>query len=459
MSQWFAVLSLCFSLVQFEAPSLKARLPDTVQGQLVAAYLDAFNASGEERMRTFWGQYGTKDQSAQVTAETRLERFRMMRQRLGKLEMLKLVESSESAITVQVKSSEGSLAEFTFELASTVPPTLRGIGVEELEPGQEGKPPADPKANNREWVEAVEGYLNQTVSRDQFSGAVLLARGDQVVFEKAYGFADTAAKISNRIDTKFNLGSINKIFTNIAIHQLVRQGKLSLEDRIGKFLPGYPNKDAAAKVTIRHLLAMTSGIGDFFGERYEQAPKERLKAIAAYLPLFADLPLEFEPGSRSRYSNGGYIVLGAIIEQASNTDYYAYVKKNIYEPAGMKESGWFEKDKLPANTALGYTYQDRPVVKSGDGRNPNYSTLPGKGSSAGGGYSTVRDLLAFAKAMKAGVLSSPDFNADRLGIAGGAPGISAVLDSGQDYVVIVLSNYDPPAAEGAARQIRAWIPR
>jgi CubicO group peptidase (beta-lactamase class C family) len=459
MSQLFAIIPLLFLWTQAEITSPMAQLSSTPQGQLVTAYLDAFNASGEDRMRSFFDQYGSKGQTARVPVETRLERFRMMKQQLGKLELIKLIGSSESAITVQMKSSEGGLAEFTFELESVSPPALKGIRVEDLDRGQADKVSADPKQSKAEWVAAVDRYLSQAADQDQFSGAVLLVRGDQVVFEKAYGFADRAAKSFNRIDTKFNLGSINKIFTNIAIHQLARQGKLSLEDKIGTFLPEYPNKDAAAKVTIRHLLAMMSGIGDFFGERYEKMPKEQLKTIGAYLPLFADKPLEFEPGSRSRYSNGGYIVLGAIIEKITGSDYYSYVKTNIYAPAGMKDSGWFEKDRLPSNTALGYTYQDRPVVGPDDARNPNYSTLPGKGSSAGGGYSTLRDLLAFVKAMKEGVLSTPDFNADRLGIAGGAPGINAILDSGRDYAVIVLSNYDPPAAERTARQIRAWMPK
>jgi CubicO group peptidase (beta-lactamase class C family) len=459
MSQLLAIIPLFLLWTQAEITSSKTQLSNTQQGQLVAAYLDAFNASGEDRMRSFFEQYGSKAQTVRVPVETRLERFRTMKQQLGNLELIKLIGRSESAITVQVKSSERGLAEFTFELESASPPALKGIRVEDLDRGQADKVSADPKRSNAEWVAAVDRYLSQAAGQDQFSGAVLLVRGDQVVFEKAYGFADKAAKSVNRIDTKFNLGSINKIFTNIAIHQLARQGRLSLEDKIGKFLPEYPNKDAAAKVTIGHLLAMTSGIGDFFGERYEKMAKQSLKTIGAYLPLFADKPLEFEPGSRSRYSNGGYIVLGAIIEKITGSDYYSYVKTNIYAPAGMKDSDWFEKDKLPANTALGYTYQDRPIVGPGDARNPNYSTLPGKGSSAGGGYSTLRDLLAFVKAMRKGVLSTPDFNADGLGIAGGAPGINAILESGRDSVIIVLSNFDPPAAERAGRQIRAWMPK
>jgi len=444
--------------MQTPPSSTNVALPDTPGGTLVSAYLKAFNA-GEPGMRDFLEKYIAKDDLARVPLESRLTRFRQMKERLGRLEPVKIIHSSDSSITLDIKSSEGPLVELTFELAPTSPPTLRGIRVEDRDQGEPGGPTAGPKASDQEWVAAVENYLTQSASQDQFSGAVLLARGDKVVFEKAYGLADKSSNTPNRTDTRFNLGSINKIFTNIAIHQLASQGKLSLDDTIGKLLTDYPNPDAASKVTIHHLLSMTSGIGDFFGERYEQTPKDKLRSIRDYFPLFADKPLEFEPGAKRRYSNGGYLVLGAIIEKVSGTDYYSYVKKNIYQPAGMKDSDWYDKDKLPPNTAVGYTYEDRPTITNADKRNPNYPTLPGKGSSAGGGYSTLRDLLAFVRAMRQGVVTTPDFQPDGLGIAGGAPGMNAILESGRDYVVVVLSNYDPPTAEKTARQIRAWMPR
>jgi len=443
-----AVLLIAFWM-QSPSPSINPGLPDTPAGKLVSTYLEAFNA-GEAAMRGFIERYVAKDDLERTAAETRLARFRQMKQRLGRLKPVKVLQTSDTSITLDLKSSDGPLVEFTFELAPTSPPTLRGIRVEDRGEGESAGPARDPKASDQEWVASVGSYLDQSSSQDEFSGAVLLARGDQLLFEKAYGLADKSSKAPNRIDTRFNLGSINKIFTNIAIHQLAAQGKLALEDRIAKFLPDYPNRDAAAKVTIKQLLSMSSGIGDFFGDRYEQTAKEKIRSIADYFPLFADKPLEFEPGTSRRYSNGGYIVLGAIIEKVSGIDYYSYVRKNIYEPAGMKDSDWFEKDKLPPNTAIGYTDQDRQ---------PNYASLPGRGSSAGGGYSTLRDLFSFVKAMKKGVVTTPDFQPDGLGIAGGAPGMNAILDSGRDYVLVVLSNYDPPTAERAARQIRAWMPR
>ena len=458
MNQMLAGFLLIAFWMQAQPSSTNVALPDTPAGELVAAYLEAFNA-GEVRMRDFLDTHVAKEDLARITPETRLARFREMKQRLGTLEPVNVLQATESSLVIELKSSGGPPVEFTFDLAPTSPPTLRGIRVEDRDRGEPAGPARDQKANDQEWIRAVENYLGQSAGQDQFSGAVLVARGDNVLFEKPYGLADRASNTPNRADTRFNLGSINKLFTNIAIHQLARQGKVSLDDKIDKFLPDYPNRDAASKVTIRQLLSMTSGIGDFFGERFEQIPKEKLRTVRDYFQLFADEPLEFEPGTNRRYSNGGYIVLGAIIEKASGIDYYSYVKKNIYQPAGMKDSDWYDKDKLPPNTAIGYTYQDRPMVTSGDKRNPNYPTLPGKGSSAGGGYSTLRDLLAFVKAMKQGVVTTPDFQPDGLGVAGGAPGMNAILDTGRDYVVIVLSNYDPPTAEKTARQIRAWMPQ
>ena len=117
---------------------------------------------------------------------------------------------------------------------------------------------------------------------------------------KSYGLANREKKIPNTTGTKFNLGSMNKSFTQVAIAQLAAEGKLSLKDPIKKFLPDYPNKEAAEKVTVEQLLTMSSGIGDFFNERYEATPKKKLNSISAYLPLFADKPLAFEPGSKRR---------------------------------------------------------------------------------------------------------------------------------------------------------------
>src|SRR5207244_7076014 len=135
----------------------------------------------------------------------------------------------------------------------------------------------------------------RAVEKDQFSGVVLLAKDGKPVLSRAWGFADAARKVRNREDTKFNLGSINKIFTQVAIGQLAAAGKLSLDDTVRKHLPDYPSP-IADKITIQQLIEHRSGLGDFFGPEYLAAPPSSIRKLSDYLPLFVNKPLEFEPG-------------------------------------------------------------------------------------------------------------------------------------------------------------------
>ena len=187
--------------------------------------------------------------------------------------------------------------------------------------------------------------------------------------------------------------------------QLIAAGKISPDDKLGKFLPDYPNREAAEKVTVAHLLAMRSGIGDFFGPKFDAAPKGQFRKNVDFIPLFAGEPLAFEPGTKNQYSNGGYVLLGAIIEKVTGVSYYDYVRENIFKPAGMKDTDSFEADKMPVNAANGFTSKN-----PGGKRINNVDTRPAKGSSAGGGYSTVSDLLKFSLAIQSRKLLVPDDN-------------------------------------------------
>jgi CubicO group peptidase (beta-lactamase class C family) len=209
---------------------------------------------------------------------------------------------------------------------------------------------------------------------------------------------------------------------------------------VRRFIEDNFNRQAAEQATIRHLLTMTSGIGDFFGPRYQATPKERIRSLKDYLPLFADLPLEFAPGTGHRHSNGGYVVLGAIIEKASGEDYYSYVREHVFKPAGMLATDSYPRDAATPNLALGYTSHGR----SDRERVLNVDTLPGRGSSAGGGYSTAKDMLKYVRALASGTLVLPDLRGG-LGIAGGAPGINAAVewDARTGYVVIVMATTSP----------------
>lgn len=156
----------------------------------------------------------------------------------------------------------------------------------------------------------LDAYLDDLAQKDELSGVVLLTRGSETLFSKAYGLADRERNIPNRIDTKLNLASMNKMFTGMAIAQLAEKGKLSFDDKVGKHLPDYPN----------HLLTHTSGLGSYWNPRY-QAAKDRLQTLGDFLPTFADAPLAFQPGERFEYSNAGYIVLGLVVEKVSGESY------------------------------------------------------------------------------------------------------------------------------------------
>jgi len=429
----------------------KVELPPTPAARSVEAYFKAFNA-GVEAMQGYFAAFAAKDALQQAPIEVRLVRYRQMHERLGDLELRKLVEAKPELIRVVAHGGNGPLVNLDFHFEPAEPFGL--IAIQVTDAGMEGAP-ADPKKDASELASAVRAYARKLADEDAFSGVVLLAHDGAPIFEQAFGLAERKGKIPNRLDTKFNIGSINKSFTALAARQLFAQGKLSLDDPIGKYLPDYPNLEAAVKVTVGHLVDMTSGIGDFFGDRYQTTPKDKLRSLKDYLPLFADKPLEFEPGAKSQYSNGGYIVLGLIVEKASGQDYYAYVREHIYKPAGMTDSDSYAKDDAVANRAKGYT-------RSGSAWVPNDDTLPARGSSAGGGYSTARDLLKYMAALQKGTFGElPDDLKGGMGIAGGAPGLNAGVewDAKRGYTIIILANLDPPAAERVALQIRAWLPQ
>jgi CubicO group peptidase (beta-lactamase class C family) len=443
---WLALVAAGF------AGQAAAPLGSTPSGRKVEAYIKAFNA-GEAAMKDFFAAHTAPASLQQAPLETRLARYRQMRGRLGDLEIRRVAENKPELVSVVAQGSGGPAVAMDFLFEAAEPYGLMGIRVTDA--GDEGAPPPSPKKDDAELVASVKDLVRAKAAEGAFSGVVLIARNGAPIHLEAVGDADRDKKIANRTDTKFNIGSINKAFTAIAVRKLTAEGKLRLDDPIKKFLPEYPNADAAAKVTVGHLLDMTSGIGDFFGDRYEAADKLKIRKLEDYLPLFADKPLEFEPGARSLYSNGGYVVLGLIASKASGRDYYAYVRDAVFKPAGMLDTDWYDKDAAVANRAVGYT-------GTGAAAKPNFDTLPGRGSSAGGGYSTAADLLKFTVALQKGVFgaAAPDLQGG-FGIAGGAPGLNAALefDPARGVAIAVLANLDPPAAMAMARQIRSWLPK
>lgn len=350
------------------------------------------------------------------------------------------------------------------------------------------RPPKDEPApgplTEAQAVAEISGFVDRLAAAEVFSGTVLVSRGGLPIYTAAHGLADRNHRVPNRLDTKFNLGSMNKMVTAVAIAQLVEAGKLSFKDGVDKYLGGKGwTKADLAKVRIEHLLTHTSGLGSYFNETYRRTARQLLRKLDDYKPLVAEETLAFEPGSRWSYSNTGFLLLGAVIEAVTGRDYFDHVRERVYAAAGMKNSDAYDIDLVVPNLAIGYSPE-----RAADGRRWRANTFEHviRGGPAGGGYSTVEDLLLFAEALRSGrlvsratadtlwapkpELSSPEygfgFGTDRdalgrsVGHSGGFPGISSVLDIYPEASVnvAVLSNVDG-GSRPVARKIRETLAR
>jgi D-alanyl-D-alanine carboxypeptidase len=344
----------------------------------------------------------------------------------------------------------------TSTLRLLVPISLLGGSIAPQQPSGGIEPVRPSPISQAEFVQRLTISLDSLAKAGQFSGVAVVAKNGVPVFQRAYGMADRERGVANNPETAFNLGSINKIFTQIAILQLRAAGKLDLDSTLATYWPDYPNKEVARKITIRQLMRHTSGIGGTIFDSPAGGKRNDIRTLRDYLPLFVNQPLAFEPGTRNAYSNAGYVVLGLVIERLSADDYYTYVREHIFKPARMTRTGSFVVDSLPPNTAIGYTRGDEDAPTTTPLR-PNSQDLPGRGSSAGGGYSTAQDLVKFVQALREQRI--PNGLPAGLGIAGGSGGMNAIVEGGLPggYDLIVLANLDPPAAERVARMTREWL--
>lgn len=334
-----------------------------------------------------------------------------------------------------------------------------------------------PPATEATLVPRLKAYVDALIREGKFNGSLALAKGDKILYQAHAGLAHRGFKVPNRWDTKFNLASMGKMFTAVAIGQLVDQGKLTFDSKVGEVLPDYPNAEVREKVTVRMLLSHRSGLGDMFTQAYADGSKDRWKTIDSMLPLFQSEPLQFAPGERAQYSNAGYVLLGKIIEKASSMDYWSYVKKNIFDPVGMPNTAAYELDFDTPNLAFGYTHDSFDFsILEGEPRNNIFMHIA-KGSPAGGAFSTVPDLLKFASALRSGklvkastlaILTTPSGGFPGYGLgfqlqqvqgetgfghSGGFPGINGEMMTyaKSGYTIVVMANYDREAMPIAVR--------
>jgi len=232
-----------------------------------------------------------------------------------------------------------------------------------------------------------------------FNGTALIATGGEVVLSKGYGLANMEWGIANHPDTRFRIGSITKQFTSMLVMQLVEEGELSLDARVGELLPAY-RSDTGGMITVHHLLSHTSGVPNYNTQpEFMTEVSRNPYAVGEFVASHCSGDLEFEPGSTFRYSNSGYFLLGAIIEQVAGMPYEQVLRERILEPLGMHDTGYDHSDAIIERRASGY--ESTP----GGYRNAAYidMSLP---YAAGALYSTVEDLHRWDRALYADALLS-----------------------------------------------------
>ena len=246
----------------------------------------------------------------------------------------------------------------------------------------------------------VADCIESQTEPEPFSGVVYLTKDNEVLFEKENGFAIRSESIPNKVNTRFQMASGCKVFTSVAICQLVEHGKLKfdalLSDCIDVTFPNY-----APEITIHHLLTHSSGITSYFEEDidpdyealWQNLPMYKVRGPRDFLPLFQYKPTKFSPGKRFDYNDGGYILLGLVIESITGISFSAYIQERVFEPAGMKDSGYFPTDQLPERTAYAYIKQDDGTWRT------NFFAVPIVGAPDGGAYTTAPDMTRFWRAL------------------------------------------------------------
>jgi CubicO group peptidase (beta-lactamase class C family) len=443
-------------------------------GRQLATWLALFNDAKRDELAAF----RDRTFSAELLKTSHgADELMQLRDQTGGFDVKRVEETTPTRASVVVKErSSDQFARAIVEVEPAPPHRIVTFSLLAIAT-PDGFGPA--RLTEAEALAALRAELDKATAADQFSGAVAIAKAGKVIFREARGMADRDAKVPNTVDTRFRIGAMNKMFTATAVLQLVQAGKLALDQPIGKVLIDYPNRTLASKVTPHHLLTHTGGTGDMFGPEFD-AHRLELRTLADYVKLYGKRDVEYEPGARWVYSNYGFLLLGVIIERVTHQTYYDHLAATIFKPAGMKGTSSPFEGTVTKGRVVAYT-RDQP----GAPWTSAAATLPVRGTSAGGGDSTVLDLIQFANALASHTLldakhvellttgkvdmprgkyaygfSDVTENGVRcVGHSGGEAGMSGdlvICDSG--YTVAVLSNLDPPAAGRISMFIRARLP-
>ncbi|RDS86873.1 class A beta-lactamase-related serine hydrolase [Dyella psychrodurans] len=383
------------------ATSTHAKLPDTPVGHLAGELIQHANNDGPAQI-TQWApnvlsaSMASDDKAAFVTNLASAARDS------GGVDVFDVRTDSHQPglLEVAVKGRRNGQAALFWLTADPAHPDrlAQAMLVSMDNPLYDGWPKSS--VSHAELGKQIHAVLDKLVSVSDFSGCVTVFDGGETVFDECRGLADRSFNVPIDHPTKFRVGSIGKMFTAVAIAQLVEAGKLSWNDTLAKRVPEYPDQAAAKKITVWELLHHTSGLGDFMVPDYFEHAERYVNPVD-YLGLIARQPKVGEPGKGLSYSNAGYVLLGRIIENVSGESYFDYIQHHVFEPAQMTSSGFDSEDEIVPGLAVGYYHDDGVFSRTWKA---NWVQGIYKGSPAGGGYSTNADLLRFAKALHEGKL-------------------------------------------------------
>ncbi len=474
---FLSVLSGAHSSAQRQAASIfkdTAAFPEGQQGARIRSFLDVVNSGNPDRLKRFLNEECAQEFRQAFPLDEHLSTVLGFARDTGGVDFhgVRAYTPERVGATVVVVKDRilGNWWGLTFRFGTVPDSLVTGLGI------SSARPPAsvsEPPLTEKGALEEIRILMARLNKKNWFSGTLLIAKGSDVLLTDAGGEASKAFHVPNNIDTKFNLGSMNKMFTATAVARLVEAGKLSFDDPISRYVDEtWLPRAITNTITVRHLITHTSGLGSYFNQVYMKSSRELFRKLDDYKPLVKDDKPAFPPGERFQYSNTGLLLLGVVIEKVTGEDYFDHIRKAIYTPSGMTDSDCYEMDYPVENLAIGYSPDFSSPYKW---QNNLYKHVI-KGGPAGGGFSTVRDLHKFAVALLSGKLISKsmretmwtDFKGANYGYgftvargpggkavghSGGFPGINSRLTINPDsgYIVAVMSNIDNGASPLANR--------
>lgn len=459
---------------------LQPRAPEPEYGRGVAKELEAAFNGGWTQMDRFERRRWV--QPALLPTAERQNRYTTRQRGMGRIRMHQ-VDLEGDAMVALVQTELGDWLKCYLVFGDGGDRLLDVRWLQAAAPASEPGP-----RNEQELTADLDGFLERFSSKGGFSGAVLVARRGEVIFEKAYGEARREPSTPNQVTTRFNIASVEKLFTAVLVFELIEERKLALDGKLCDYLPSYPLKDACP-ITIGQLLSHTSGLGDVMNPRLIRAVA-RFKTPQDYIDTFGRDPLSFPPGQRWAYSNFGYAVLGRIVEVVEGAPFDEVMTKRIYEKANMQASTRLASAAYASDVAVPYA-SSLPAgggkLEYGPERDARpFLPLP---SPFGCSFTTVRDMFEFSQALRAGRLVSKRslelmVKTDKTGagdfvghygygvmtdLIGGVPyfghdggvwGVNAVFRmTPEQDVVVVLSNVSPGAAQRAAMRAADQLAR